>query len=532
MDPQQQSAPAALQTARASLARGDAGEAERIILEELRHSVGSRDLFVLLAAVSQQLEKPLNAVLALEEAIGLEPDDPSLWMTLGSIQGKRFHWVEAARAYEQAVMLAPRDPHTLVALGIAQLATQRVNAAMLTRNKLMADFANEPGTYLLAGSICKALGEVEAARDAYSRALQLAPHCTEALFNLVDIKPPAPDDPLRKEVAATATRGDLGEAERANVEFAMARIHERDGEFQAAFHLLRSANARQESALRTNGVFYDRQRSDARAAQIIERYPASAFSNRLPPAAIDLTPIFIVGMPRSGTSLVEQILASHPQVCGGGELAAAQLCEERYLSEHGRRGLSWPPRPAAADEARLLMEMRERYLEHLFESDLDGDYVTDKLPGNFMSLGFIRMMFPNAVIVHCSRDPVATGSSLFAANLGGHSPAYTSLENIAHAYGLYRRLISHWRKVLQPAMVEVRYEALVSDPDAGIQQLLSSCGLAWDRRCLQFHSRSGAVTTASALQVRRPVYSTSLEKWRVYEPYLQPLAALRDASPI
>ena len=162
----------------------------------------------------------------------------------------------------------------------------------------------------------------------------------------------------------------------------------------------------------------------------------------------------------------------------------------------------------------------------MFARDLDADYITDKLPGNFARLGFIRLLFPDATIVHCGRHPMATCWSLFAANFAMHYPYYNSLDHLAHYYRCYQKLIAHWRSVLPHAIVPVQYEDIVLSPGAQAKQLLEQLGLGWDDRCAAFHESSRPVYTASHRQVRRPIYTASLDRWRPFEAKLGALAAL------
>ncbi len=499
-----------LTAARARLAAGDAAAAERIVLEVMRESPGATDALKLFSEVSQRLGHHERAALALEQAISHAPEDTELWMQLGKAQAGRLLWIDAEHAFRNAARLAPGDPRALVAMGVAQLAAEKSLAAVTTRRLLLERFEGYAAAQLFAGNVARAHGDVDAAKAAYRRAIELEPSNAQALLAMVEIDP-SNSSGLDGMLAALSGREDLPESDRAHAAFAEARVAEAAGRFDVAFQRFAFANDQQRKALRARGIAYDPEQSEANMAVIASGYPASSFQPAIAPADIDLTPIFIVGLPRSGTSLVEQILGSHPQVCAGGELGAVQHCEARYLRMRAQRSHS---------ESALLLEMRERYLEQLFERDLDGKYVTDKLPGNFMSLGFIRRMFPRALIVHCVRDPVATCWSQYTANLGNHAPSYTSLEHLAHMYALYRKLMAHWEDVLDPPMVRVTYETLVADPGAGVRKLLGDCGLPWDERCLEFHRTGRAVVTASSLQVRQPMYTTSLEKWRRYEPWL------------
>ena len=274
------------------------------------------------------------------------------------------------------------------------------------------------------------------------------------------------------------------------------------------------------------GIRYRPVDAEAWAARIAAAHPSVGFDRPLPPLTLGPRLIFIVGMPRSGTSLVEQILASHPRVAGGGELTIAADCERHYTRRRQELGLGGAADPGDERERELLLEVREQYVDQLFERNLDAEFVTDKSPGNFARVGFIRSLFPDAAIVHCRRHPVATCWSLFASNFALHDPYYNSLEHLAHYYGCYRRLMAHWRSVLRPAVTEMSYEDLVASPEREIRRLLDQTALNWDERCMNFHTSPRPVLTASHTQVRTPIYTTSLERWRPFESRLGALAGL------
>ena len=334
------------------------------------------------------------------------------------------------------------------------------------------------------------------------------------------------DDPLTLRVEELLSSGSRSDADSANLNFALARILEASGHFDRAFSCYEAANAAVSRVMDAKGTRYRPAEAEAWAARTAAMYPSSAFERPLPPLRHGLRLIFIVGMPRSGTSLIEQILASHPRVAGGGELPIAADCESYYTERRQERGLGGVVDPGDPREHELLLDIRERYVDKLFERNLDAEFVTDKLPGNFARLGFIRTLFPDAVIVHCKRDPIATCWSLFTSNFAQHDPYYNSLEHLAHYYGCYQRLMAHWRSILSPAVTEIGYEGLVADPDREIRRLLDQTALDWDERCMNFHLSQRPVLTASHTQVRTPIYKTSLGRWRSFEPRLGALSSL------
>jgi hypothetical protein len=272
---------------------------------------------------------------------------------------------------------------------------------------------------------------------------------------------------------------------------------------------------------------YKPEAADDYITSTVANYPVQGTVAPLDPLPIDLRLVFIVGMPRSGTTLIEQILGSHPRVRTGGELPFAVECERLHAARRRELGFAGPVDPADLRERELLLRVRELYLDRLFERDLDAEYVTDKLPGNFSRLGLIRCIFPDAIIVHCRRDPEATGWSLFTSNFAIHDPYYNSMEHLAHFYRSYQRIMRHWRRALMPPIVEVRYEELVKSPEREIRRLVAEVGLDWNLRCLSFHESPRAVVTASSQQVRQGIYLSSLDRWRPYASRLGALATLR-----
>jgi hypothetical protein len=234
-------------------------------------------------------------------------------------------------------------------------------------------------------------------------------------------------------------------------------------------------------------------------------------------------PVFIIGMPRSGTTLVEQILSSHPRFAGAGELL------EMQYSRLDLPALLNVSEPYPACLMKLTREtawgLAERYLQRLRREDSHALRVSDKLPENYYQLGLIAVLFPRARIIHCQRDPRDTCVSCFCENFEGVRYS-TSLENLGQYYVEYERLMAFWRKVLPNPLFEVQYEDLVDRQEAVSRDLVAFCGLDWDDRCLQFHETRRTVQTASNLQVRQPMYASSVGRWRRYEKHLEPLLKL------
>ena len=232
-------------------------------------------------------------------------------------------------------------------------------------------------------------------------------------------------------------------------------------------------------------------------------------------------PILIVGMPRSGTTLTEQMLASHPAVHGAGELKWLNQMARQF---RGRDVRGFFPEVARTLSAEQLRELGRTYVARLREQSATALRVTDKLPMNFRFAGLIHMMLPNAKIIHTRRHPLDTCLSCFTKNFGGAINYAYDLGELGRYWRAYDKMMAHWRAVLpEGVMLDVQYEDLVRDFEAQARRIVAFCGLDWDARCLAFHQTVRPVRTASVTQVRQPIYATSIERWRVYEPWLGPL---------
>ena len=499
------------------------------VLEVLKRFPECVEAYTLLAQLEQASGSHHKATVALERATSIDPDRADLWASLADLLALRGKWREAAVSYERAAAREDAPEH-LAALAMAQLAAQRHEAADATSRDLSRRFPRAPVARLVEGHVHKTRGNLAQATAAYEQAIQIDPHCSAALFNLADILAPSISDPLTQRILELSQDGSLDHTSRADVEFALAAIHDRSGLFDQAFGHYRNANCALQDDMRSRGVAYDAEHATSMIEAEMNRYGARSFRHAIEPLPIALRPIFIVGMPRSGTSLVEQILGCHPQVAAGGELTAAQTSYAEYVLERNRLGIRGAVDSSNEHESRLLRRARERYVDHLFEVGLDAAVVTDKFPGNFTILGFIRGMFPDAMIVHATRDPLATCWSLYTANLSAHAPYKTSLESLGHYYRLYLRVMAHWRGLPGKPIQEINYESLVANPESQIRLMLDACNLPWDERCLSFYDSRRPVTTASMLQVRRPIFGSSIDRWLPYAPHLGPLREALDAE--
>lgn len=466
-----------------------------------------------------------KAGITLRRVIEIDPFHHEAWQRLGIAHSNEGEWPSAVEALAEACALDPTDATSRVAYGLALIATQDLRAAAEVRDTLLERFPGRAESYLIAGHISKIHGRFDEAAQHYRRALELDPRQTEAIFNLVDLSPPEPSDPFTANLEKLRQDPALSHRQSANLHFALARIYERAAQVERAFAAYSQANAAAAAMLGELGNAYDPRRAEEETRQIIERFPSEILAQPLEPLDLELKLIFVVGMPRSGTTLVERILSSCPGVSTGGELPFMQRCLSNLLA----RGL----RLDDARQRQLLLNCREEYLDGLFERELDDGYVIDKLPVNFSALGLIRLLFPDALMIHCARDPVATCWSLYCAHFGTHLAYYTSLEHLVHYYrNVYCRSMAHWRRVLGSQIVDVQYERLVANPEHEVRELLKQCSLPWDDACLNFHRNEQPIYTANMQQARLPFTTESIARWRPFEQQLTPLLeGLRGTAP-
>ncbi|MGH7025197.1 MAG: sulfotransferase family protein [Caulobacteraceae bacterium] len=308
---------------------------------------------------------------------------------------------------------------------------------------------------------------------------------------------------------AALARPMLTPLQRQVTHFALGKAHDDIGDYGAAIRHFDAANK-----IRAKFAAFDGAALATRVDRLIAETPRSSFDAAV--GVSDATPILIVGMPRSGTTLVEQILSSHARVAAGGELS--------FWADRDRRGddllgLSEDQLEAVASD----------YLTTLRNISPDAERVTDKMPFNFGLLGVIHRALPRAMFVHCRRHPIDTCLSIFSTSFEAAMDFAGDRRSLLAFYRQYQRLMDHWREVLPPdRLIEVDYEALVADPEPHTRRLVAACGLPWDEACLSPQNNRRRVTTASLWQARQPIYRSSVERWRRYEPWL---GELRELAP-
>lgn len=523
----------AVERARYLFQAGRYADAESALVPALEGAVDiTPAAYRLLADIEHVLGNPARELRALEGLLAAlrAQDDRAvvarIWARVATLRSRLGDVRGALSAWQSASVAAPDALELQRGLARARFAAQDLAGVRMSATELLRQFPEHPFAHLYNGHLQKAIGETAAAVGSYRRAIELDTECGEALYNLVELPEYEASGTIRAQAMELASRYDLPPAERINAAFAAARILDRERQFRQAFEYLTRANEWARSESEQSGRRYDRDATESRVAQTIARYPRMTFRAAISNLPVELVPIFVVGLPRSGTTLMEQILSCHTRVEAGGELTAARRSESEFRRARAAAGRDGPVDPTNKVDAGLLESARERYVEALFECGLSGPVIVDKLPANFEIAGFLRAMFPDAPILHSVRDLRATGFSLYNANFGAHESWYCDLEDLAHYLRLYRRLMSHWHDVMAPPLTRIFYEQLVSEPEKQIPALLQSAGLPFEPSCLEFYRSARPMLTASHAQVRRPAYTSAIDHWRNYSDWLGPVAAL------
>lgn len=426
---------------------------------------------------------------------------------------------------ERAVQQHPQDPEPRVRLGNLLFECNRFQEALdLFNHALELDPGRAP-VHVFAAEARSILGQSAQARAAYDRALQLDPGLTAyyAFARLGGLD----RDPPRIALLEKRTTEGAGStlAERIDACFALACVHDRAQDYDRAFGYLVTGNR-----LKRGTFDFSMHTEVQRFHSIMALFDADCMQRFAGQVKSDLAPIFIVGMTRSGSTLLEQMLAAHPAISGCGELPDLGNIALELISK-------WPaPLPASpATGTEIIADLRsgaERYRRAILGRFRIHGRFTDKMPANFLFLGLIHLAFPHAVIIHTRRNALDTCLSCYEHLFSGQMPYMYDLRELGEYYRLYLELMQHWRTVLPPGRIlEVDYETLVADPEQEIRRALAHCGLEFDAHCLHPETVQRPVRTESADQVRQPIYRSAIGRSRNYSAHLLPLAAALDAQP-
>lgn len=502
---------------------GQLADAEKIYKKILSVYPDHGDSLHLVGVIFLQRGNYAEAARQIDLALKKNPNNAGALNNRG-IALKALGQFEAALAsHDRAIALEPTDAGAFLNRGNVLLELKRFEEAMASYDRALALRPDYAEAISNRGNILKELGQLAKAEAAYLHALRLNPKITGIYVNLADLKTFKLGDPQLATMESLLTNEEgLSKVDRMHLNFALGKACADLKDYRRSFAHLLAANA----AKRAN-IAYDERSTFSlfdRLEAVFTREMIAAKSAGGDPSPM---PIFVLGMPRSGTTLVEQIIASHPAVYGAGEL---QVFDKLVSTFRGPNGNLLPfPEFVSGLDAPALQEFGARYLTSAIALAHTGrtaltERITDKTLSNYYFAGLIHLVLPNAKIIHTIRDPLDTCVSCFSKLFATELKYAYDLGELGRYYSRYERLMTHWHRVLpQDRILDVRYETLVIDLEGQARRIISYCGLDWDDRCLSFHKTDRPVRTASATQVRQPIYRGAIDRWRVYEAHLGPL---------
>ena len=454
-----------------------------------------------------------EAIRCFEKVIQFRPDYAEAYNGLGATLNDQGLHKQAVENLRKAIQLKPGLAVThcnlgnaLSDLGLHDEAMDNYRAALMVK----PDFAEVHSN--LGNSLCE-FGRYEEAIASYTSALELKPDFAEAHNNLSKLKTYTQGDPQISEILQRLSDADLTESGRMHLSFALGKVYEDLGDVDQSFSYLQQGNRLRKIALGYD-INWDRELFE-QIKLLFNADNSQAVAMTKSGSPVTRQPIFIVGMPRSGTTLTEQILASHSQVWGGGELEALG----RILTPMMQRAITTPGERIPSE---MLANCRDAYLTDLQSLRATSPYITDKMPQNFRWIGFLLTTMPGVKIINVQREPAASCWSMFKMQFKGHGYS-NDLLDLAEYYKLYLDLMDFWRKEFPNRIYDLDYEALTRNQESETRKLLEYCDLDWEEQCLEFYKTKRAVRTPSGRQVRKKMYTGSSDVWRKYEAHLGPL---------
>jgi tetratricopeptide (TPR) repeat protein len=502
----------------ACLEAGRIGEA----VVALRLAVASdpryADAYFRLGVGLEKLGNLGEAIAAYDRATQLLPSLTEAWFRAGALVYMLGHRQEAIGCFRRAAATGGQTSFGRLGKARALLTEDRNQEAEKVLRRTVALEPKNAMAQDLLGNLLSEFGHFDEARACFERAIAITPLLAGCYYDLVRCRPITRDDDglLQKMEAALTTPG-LEAAQRARLHLALGKAADDLGDYALAMQHFDAADA-----VRRGSLSFDSAAFDNEIDQLIARCTPELIAQADGLGSRDATPVLILGMPRSGTTLVEQIISNHPEAGAGGELY--------FWNE---RGAAWHRSGAAGIEKPFLATAAADYLRVLRSIAPKAARVTDKMPFNFLWAGLIHMAFPRALIVHCRRAAVDTALSIHQTHFHPSLAFPTGGEELVRYFRSYQRLTDHWRNVLPPdRFIEVDYEELTRAPEPVIRGIIAACGLPWHDACLRPELNPRAVRTPSKWQARQPIYRNSVARWRRYEPWLGPLRALVADKPV
>ena len=460
-----------------------------------------------------------EAGLAFHHACELNPNYADSFIGYGEYLHVRHRHDEALECFNHAIELSSSSANMLDRLGKTYLGMGNVEIALEKFNLALSQEPQRISSLLGIGQAQLEVGNVDAVINIANQVNNADATLPNGHLLLSRAKKSSLDDGLAEHLLKFAYKEDLEETTKIATNFALGKVFDDQKKYADAFKYYDAGNS-----LRNNKLNYSTEADKARFSQLIETFNADFFKYHQHLGTDKNLPVLIVGMPRSGTTLTEQIISSHPNVIGAGEVTFWGRAPTAMPLRIGT-STEYPSCVSEITEAHAadIASMYEATLQKIAGPNTKPAHITDKMPHNFLSVGLIALLFPNVKIIHTKRDPIDTCLSIFFQNFNDAHPYAFDLSNLGFHYKQYERIMQHWHEVLPGRILDVNYEDTIANPEFWSRKLIAHIGLEWDDACLAPHKLERTVKTASHWQVRQPIYKTSVQRWKKYEGFLGPL---------
>lgn len=463
-----------------------------------------------------------EAVSCFRQALSLNPEYAEAHFNLGRALLEKKSYAGAAASFRQALAFKPEDGEVYYNLGFALCEQKKFEEAIDNLQKALSFKPEYSDVYVCLARIYIIQGNFNKALVCCEKGLAANPDHAGCLMLLASLGAGATEKGIIAQQEKSFSEMSADDEEKTTLAFALGKLHADLGDYDKSFFYIAEGNR-----LKRESYAYSIEEDELLFALIKKVFDESYVKSHAVGGSSDRTPIFILGMPRSGTSLVEQILASHPDVYGAGEIDDISQVVWQLTGGHALPEIFEKiPRSGGDFYSRLATE----YLRRLRKHSATAKFITDKHTHNFLFIGAILMALPNARIVHCVREPLDNCLSIYK-NLFGDTHKYAfDQQELGQYYLLYLDLMRHWHALFPGKIYDIKYEKMIADQEGETRKLLEHCGLAWDDQCLSFYKTARDVTTLSWTQVRRPIYTDSIQLWQRYRQHLEPLRAILSAA--
>lgn len=497
--------------------KGNYEKAIRLISQAIEANQDVPEYYMDLGRLLLEQQRQNEAIVALEKVLQLKPDFYDALKLLGITYKNLWLLEDAKETFINALELRDDDAELHDYLGLMLHLTKDFDGAKTSFENAIQINPDYLPAYNNLAALLQAQGNFDEAELNYAKAIQISPDNPQSIAGIAQLKKFTPKDMEFIDNAESVLNSlEVNDKHLRLLHFSLGKMLDDCGEYDRAFSHYEKANT-----VNCREYVLDPDTEEQKVSAMINTFTPGFFEQCKNFGDTSRLPVFIVGMPRSGTSLVEQIISSHPAVYGAGELVQIGNLA-KSLHEYLDTEEQYPECILQLDKE-TAHSLANEYLAHLQNLSGNASRITDKMPANFVHLGLISILFPGSFIIHCRRDPLDICLSMYFNNMAGPPGYATRLSDIGYWYKQYERLMDHWIQFLPVHILEIHYEQLIGEQEATSRQLIEYLELDWDNQCIDFHKTSRTVLTASNWQVKQPIYKSSLYRWKNYEKYLGPL---------